>query len=110
MSLFRRRSPPTVDFEKVAHIHARRFPSADRGRFLELWCQIAEICETAPEELHEDERIVTVPPEELFLNDRVEGLLDLVLRESRGDPTSKHETLGDLMDFLLDPNHAKRVK
>ena len=110
MSLFRRRSPRTVDFRTVEHIHARRFPSADRGRFLELWCQIAEICETAPEELHEDERIVTVPPEELFLHDRVEDLLELTLRESRGVPTKMLETIGDLMDFLLDPAHAKRVR
>jgi hypothetical protein len=90
-----------ADFASVAHIHARAFPGSDPDRFLQLWCEVAQILGKSPAELHESDVLTTRPARELFLDDTMEDLVTLALRNSRGTPKGKVETVGQLLAFLL---------
>jgi len=87
-------------------IYRRRFEGADKERFEFLWCEIAEVCRVLPDELHEDDQIsVRCPSGEGSLTSRLEDLAFVIMSESRDlPPPKKQETIGDVLDYLLQPN------
>ncbi|HEY0466314.1 MAG TPA: hypothetical protein VGC79_19020 [Polyangiaceae bacterium] len=87
-------------------LHQRRFASTDKERFMLLWCEIAEICGLAPNELRENAEIASLrstPRSWLSYDDRLEDLDYLIISESRDlpPPRPKPRTIGEVLDYLL---------
>ena len=88
-------------------IYRRRFEGRDKDRFEFLWCEIAEVCRVRPDELHEDDQVSDrCPSGQGSLSSPLEDLAFVIISESRDLPPPKeqHETIGDVLDYLLQPN------
>lgn len=92
-------------------VYRRRFPGTNKVRFELLWCEIAEVCRVTPGELHEDDKIADrcPPSNDLFSSDnRLDDLEYIILTESRNaaPPKQRPETIGQVLDYLLQANRG----
>ena len=84
-------------------IRERRFPQSDPANFERLWGEVAKICGVAPSALSEDDELLTLcpPPRWSHINDKMDALVYLAVRERRDSPGTTLRTVGDLMDWML---------
>ena len=105
LELFRKRNSDAkgVSFAQLQPILERRFAGAEPNAFMRLWTETARICGVDPLELHEDNELLKLcpPPRWSHINDKMDGLVDLAMRERRGSPSGLLRTVGDLMDWML---------
>lgn len=105
-------------YAALRHIHLRRFPSADPDRFTRLWCEIAALCDRAPLEMHEEDRLLDLNPRpsrwslDFGGHPRLENLYALIVNESRGRraPKPQFETIGEVLDYLLISDSGDPIK
>lgn len=98
-----------VPYEQLKEIHERRFAGTDSGRFVRIWCELADICKVSPTELHEDNQLEELcPPFRCWKlvdeSAQQEALWEFVWLESRHLPPPKSplNTVGDVVDYLLE--------
>jgi hypothetical protein len=90
----------------LAKVYLRSFQDRDERRFKFLWCEIAEACHVAVDELHENDAISTLCPGKqgwLSRDHRLDDLEYIILRDSRGrpPPAQPPQTIGDVIRYLL---------
>jgi hypothetical protein len=102
---------PTIaqNAKTLDDIYRRRFGGKDKERFEFLWCEIAEVCRVRPDELHEDDQISDrCPGRQSWLSSdtRLDDLEFVIMSESQGvpPPRTKPKTIGEVLDYLLQPN------
>lgn len=107
--LFRKRPSDDLNaasFAQLKPILERRFAGAEPNAFVRLWGEMARICGVDPLDLHEDDELMNLcpPPEWSHINDKMDSLVYLAMRERRGSPSVPLRTVGDLMDWMLNRN------
>jgi hypothetical protein len=105
----------TIDLyaEFLDNVYRRRFRGTDKARFDFLWCEIAEVSRVRPDLLHEDDLISDrCPGQQSWLSSdtRLDDLEYVIMTESQGRPPPKRrpQTIGDVLDYLLQNNDGKR--
>ena|SRR5688572_25367552 len=81
----------------------RRFPGANPEDFVRLWREVARTCEVHPLQLQESDELLKLcpPPRWSSINDKLDGLVYLAMRERPGTPGGQLRTVGELMDWML---------
>lgn len=108
---FRSKKEPTSEspsMEELDEIYRRRFAGANRERFNRLWREIAQICEVSPLQLHEDDELLKLCPQPRWspVNDKLDEVIYVMMRERSGTPTGKLRTVGELLDWILQEDNG----
>jgi hypothetical protein len=92
-----------VDPAALEAIYQRRFAGRDRQRFIEVWCEIARISRREPHELHEDDVLRSLGVGKAWFPEVVrDEIVEYASWETRGVPETNIETVGELVDWILD--------
>jgi len=81
----------------------RSFSGARREHFCRLWREVASICGVQPLELQETDELLKLcpPPRWSDINEKLDELVYLAMRERPGTPDHQLRTVGELMAWML---------